>query len=513
MAWMNSIIEKIKSLEEGKRRLVLCGAIAGVIVILVIILGVAVLLHKSPQQNKKNETEANVVADPEQTEQEEQSQGSEEDIAMDKEDPQTQTGGNMSQESGASVNLSDVISQANGNETGEITFGIDVSKYQGTIDWKKVAESGVDFVMVRVGYRTQKTGEIIADTNAKYNMQEAQKYGIKVGAYFFSTAITEAEAMEEANWVADYISKYKITYPVAYNCEGYEDTNNRQNTLSKTQRTNMALTFLKTIRGRGYTPMFYGAKNEIEGEAKWETSRISSTYKIWVAQYPSVPYPQTTASSYSGTHAMWQYTNAGSVPGISKPVDVNIAYFGYEQVENAKDNETPEEVGADVEALMKFTEVNEMVTAKDKTNLRDKPSQGDDSKVMYTLSNGEIATRTGISNSGWSRIVFNGQTYYAVSSYLTTDLSYKPPSAEEPEEPEDGIRTTFVDVNERVTAKEVVNLRTLPSVTNPDSQVVAQLKNGEVIVRTGINYELGWSRVEYNGQILYCVSSYLMLVE
>jgi uncharacterized protein YgiM (DUF1202 family) len=205
---------------------------------------------------------------------------------------------------------------------------------------------------------------------------------------------------------------------------------------------------------------------------------------------------------------MWQYTNNGTVTGVSKPVDVNVAYFGYE-TEAEVQGEIADQVEADVEALMSFDEVSETVTAKDATNLRDIPSQGDDSIVKYTLRNGETATRTGISASGWSRVEFNGQVYYAVSSYLTTDLSVKAP---EPEV-DDGIKTVFTAVNERVTPKIEINLRTLPSVTNPDARVVATIANGEEVIRTGINNELGWSRVEYNGQVLYCVSSYLYVVE
>ena len=157
---------------------------------------------------------------------------------------------------------------------------------------------------------------------------------------------------------------------------------------------------------------------------------------------------------------------------------------------------------------MKFQEVNETVTAKDVTNLRNIPSQGAESTVLRQLSNGETATRTGISDSGWSRIVLDGTTYYAVSNYLTTDLAYHP---EKPED--DGIKTKFSDCQEQVTPKIEINLRSIPSVTNPNSVVVATLRAGEVFVRTGINTELGWSRVEYNGQVLYCVSSYLNVVE
>lgn len=455
------------------------------------------MLIELPESNEVDETET-----------EEDTKTS---VAEAEEDPQNTGGGSMTSQEGASIDISQVVENVNGNETKELTLGIDVSKYQGTINWKKVADSGVDFAMIRVGYRTLKTGEIIADSNAKYNMQEASKNGIKVGVYFFSTAVTKEEAIAEANWVADYIAKYQITYPVVYNCEGFEDSENRQYNLTKTQRTDMAMAFLNRVAERGYTPMFYAAKSELDGNAKWETNRIETKYKIWVAQYPSQPYPQTVAATYSGAHDMWQYTNNGIVPGISKSVDMNVAYFGFKNTVEAQDSKKAEDVNADAEALMNFKEVNESVTAKDKTNLRDIPSQGSDSKVVHTLSNGEVATRTGISDSGWSRVVFNGKTYYAVSSYLTTDLNYQIPSSES--ENDNGIKTQFTAVDELVTAKDAVNLRTLPSVTNEESQVIAQIKKGDVIRRIGINTELGWSKVEYNGQTLYCVSSYLMLAE
>ena len=424
------------------------------------------------------------------------------------EDPETET---MGTEQGTEVDVSQLLSSGAAAETEEITFGIDVARYQGTIDWAQVASSGIDFVMVRVGYRMDGSREIVADSNARYNMQEAQKNGIKVGAYFFSTAVSEAEAVEEADWTADYISQYQITYPVAFDCEGFEREDSAQYGLSATKRTDIAIAFLNRIYERGYTPMFYSSMNEMAGDAKWETSRIEKTYRIWVSQYPSAPYPQTEKSSYQGTHAMWQYTNRGTVSGISQPVDVNIAYFGYEGTAGALNEETPEEAHADVEALMPFAQVDEEVTAKEATNLRNIPSQGEDSAVVYTLKNGETLKRTGVSESGWSRLLYNDQTVYAVSSYLTTDLGYQAPKQEEQEGAGsgDGLKTRFAERNEQVTAKIEVNLRMLPSVTNPDAVVVAALHNGEYVTRTGINEDYGWSRVEYNGQTLYCISSYL----
>ncbi len=386
------------------------------------------------------------------------------------------------------------------------TFGIDVARYQGTIDWAETAQS-VDFAMVRLGYRTLEDGIITEDPNARYNLQEGSKYGVKLGAYFFSTAITAEEARQEARWVAELLGAYPITYPVAYNCEGFQDPDNRHSRLTVAERTDIALAFLKEIEKQGYEAMFYASKNEMEGDVLWEVSRIQEKYKVWVAQYPEQPYPETRQSSYSGTHQMWQYTREGTLPGIDAPVDMDVAYFGYEG--NAVPlGEPPEETyGPDVEAMMDFREVWEHVTAKDETNLRDIPSQDDMAQVLHTLQNGDVVMRTGVSESGWSRLIWEGKTCYAVTSYLTTHLEPVAPTED------DGIETEFAPNSALVTAKDVVNLRPQPSVTAPASEVKVKLYKGDTAQRTGINTDVGWSRVEYKGQILYCVSSYLTVVE
>ena len=425
-------------------------------------------------------------------------------------DPQT----TAPKETGANVNIKELVSASSVGENSKVTYGIDVSKFQGTIDWAKVAGTGIDFAMVRVGYRDSASGEIKPDTNAKFNMQEAEKNGIKVGAYFFSTAVTKDEAIEEANWVKDYIAKYSITYPVGYNCEGFEKETSRQFNLTKDDRSNIAIAFLEQIHKSGYTPIFYASKGELAEDAKWNTSQIEKSYKIWMAWYNQDTSNIAKGPAYGGQCAMWQYTNQGDVDGISKKVDVDVAYFGYDGTETAKDTSEREVASADVEALMKFDPVDETVTAKSVTNLRDKPSQGADSNVVETLQNGQTAQRTGVSSSGWSRVTYNGRNLYAVSSFLTTDLSApKQQSAAQPAEDNSGLKTKFASCNETVTAKEEANLRTKPSVTDPDATVAATLKAGENATRTGINNDVGWSRVEYNGQTLYCVSSLLKVVE
>ena len=397
-------------------------------------------------------------------------------------------------------------------ETDEVTVGIDVARYQGTIDWALAAKD-VDFVMVRLGYRTQEDGKIVEDSNARYNLQEASANGVKLGAYFFSSAVTEEEAIEEANWVADLLDRYPITYPVAYNCEGYDQPDHRNYRLSKSERTDLALALLKTIEERGYEGMFYASKNEMEHDVKWEVSRIEGDYKVWVAQYPDPPYPQTPISTYSGEYQMWQYTREGTVSGISQPVDMDVAFFGYEGISEPKSEEPPEKAYPDPEALLDFKAVSETVTAKIEVNLRTLPSQGEDSSVVHLLKNGETAVRTGISDTGWSRLEYGGRVCYAVSSMLTTDLDYDPQKDGESgtgtDGDGDGLVTEFTAVDDVVTAKEAVNLRSMPSTEHPDVVVVYQLKRGETVRRTGIDEKWGWSRLVYRGQVCYAVTSLL----
>ncbi len=386
-------------------------------------------------------------------------------------------------------------------EIEETTFGIDVSRYQGTIDWAQVAASGIDFAMIRIGYRSNGDGSIVADSNARYNLQEASKAGIPMGVYFFSTAISLEEALEEAAWTADFISQYPITYPVVYDCENFRDPESRQYSLSKQQRTEFALAYLDTIEKLGYEGMFYASKNDMTEDASWLVSEIQKAYKIWVAQYPEQPYPHTPVSSYSGTHHMWQYTMEGEVPGITQSVDLDVAYFGYEGIEPPKNPEPPELAVPDPTALMTFQTVDETVTAKDATRLRNIPSQDEDSRILFTLENGQTARRIAVSSNGWSKVIYQDVVCYAVSSYLTTDLSA--PILED-----ESIKTQFTKVDEQVTAKVEVNLRKLPSVEHADASVVAVLKNGQMARRTGIS-DNGWSRLEYQGTICYAVTSYL----
>ena len=178
-------------------------------------------------------------------------------------------------------------------------------------------------------------------------------------------------------------------------------------------------------------------------------------------------------------------------------------------------DDAPEPQDGDV--TMSFEAVQQSVTPKDVVNLRSVPSTADADTVVTQISNGEVLSRTGInSNTGWSQIDYNDQTLYAVTQYLTTDLSYKTPVT--PANPNrvstiSGRIIIFTDCDDQITPKEYVNLRTEPSTTEGDTTVSCQVSNGESVHRTGVSTDSGWSRVEYNGQVLYVVTSLMKAVQ
>ncbi len=166
---------------------------------------------------------------------------------------------------------------------------------------------------------------------------------------------------------------------------------------------------------------------------------------------------------------------------------------------------------------MSFTPVQESVTAKDVTNLRSKPSTLDNETITAQISNGEVITRTGVNaDTGWSRVEYNGQTLYAVSQLLTTDLNYKTPV--QPADPNrvvtaEGRVVIFTDCDDNVSPKMYVNLRLEPSTAQGNDTIHCQISNGQTVHRTGWSEDAGWSRVEYDGNVLYVVTSFLSVVE
>ena len=391
-------------------------------------------------------------------------------------------------ESGAEVNA-DELETKEGKAN-----GIDVSKWQGLIDWKAVKSDGIDFAVIRIGFRGE-NGEIYKDDCADYNIQQAHKAGVLVGVYFFSTAMTTAEAKEEAEWTVSAIEGYPISYPVGYDCEGFLNSESRVYGISNKQRTDNAVAFLEYVESKGYEGMFYAAKSELENSLYWDTERIEQDYMVWVARYPERPYPNTVTPDYSGKYGMWQYTDKGAVKGIKGNADMNVSYFTREEAEPKNSAARPDDADApDADAAL-YTAASDEVTAKIETNLRDAATTK--SNIVAVLKNGEFVKRIGIGSNGWSKLSYNGKTVYAITSYLTTDKNYKPPVTV----PSDG----FTASSGQVTAKIETNLRAQP---NTDSEIVATIKNGEFVTRTGINPN-GWTRVSYNGRTAYAKTSLL----
>lgn len=401
------------------------------------------------------------------------------------------------EEDGTSVDARDLAEERGRSN------GIDVSKWQGKIDWQKVKNSGIEFAFIRIGYRGE-NGIVYKDDNADYNIQQAQKAGVLVGVYFFSTAVSEAEAKEEAEWTLQAIEGYKISYPVVYDCEGYKNSMSRMFDLSAEERTANAITFLETVKQAGYDAMFYGALGEIQDEAYWDIEKIEKKYKIWVAQYSGAAYPQKDKPDYQGKTSAWQYTNKGHVEGVSGNVDMVVCYFTKKEASAKNTSAEPPVAKApltDEEKL--YTAVNEQVTAKELTNLRTAATTK--SNIVVVLKNGEVATRIGVGKNGWSKLQYNGQTVYAITSYLTTNLELKE-TIQTPGQQKDIVAGhEFTPKSDRVTAKEYVNLRVLPTT---ESESVGQLKSGDFLERTAVSNK-GWSRLTYNGQTVYAKTSLL----
>lgn len=195
-------------------------------------------------------------------------------------------------------------------------MGIDVSKYQGKINWQKVAAEGVEFVFLRLGLRGYESGKLVEDETFQANIKGATEHGIKVGVYFFSQAITVEEAVEEANFVLERIAPYNIECPVVFDVEKVGSSSARMNQLTPQERTDVTIAFLDTIEAAGYKSMFY--HNMETALLLLELERLKD-YDRWFAYYGEELY-------YPYAYGVWQYSEKGRIDGISAEVDMNIAF-------------------------------------------------------------------------------------------------------------------------------------------------------------------------------------------
>ncbi len=202
-------------------------------------------------------------------------------------------------------------------DTGSTNAGIDVSMWNGSIRWSEVAASGISFAIVRCGYRGSSTGALVKDSTVGTNVTGARNAGLKVGLYFFSQAVNEAEAVEEASMAVQIARSYGISMPIFLDVES---SGGRGDAVSVSQRTANIAAFCKTVQNAGFSAGVYANTN-------WFSEKINVSaltgYHIWLAQYAETP-------TYSGSrYDIWQYSSTGHVNGISGNVDLNISYRAF----------------------------------------------------------------------------------------------------------------------------------------------------------------------------------------
>ena len=213
-----------------------------------------------------------------------------------------------------------------------LVHGIDVSKYQGEINWTQVKNDGIDFAFIKVAGRGYGTGKLYYDTWYKENLKNASLAGVKVGAYFFSQAITVQEAVEEASMMIDALRGYDISYPVVFDWETSEGYRTNIG-ISKATMTAMADTFCSMLEAAGYKAMVYANTYDFE---RFDAAYLTSKYASWLARYTAaykkngVRYSAgNTLPSLKYPYQIWQYSSTGRVNGISGNVDMNIAFMDF----------------------------------------------------------------------------------------------------------------------------------------------------------------------------------------
>lgn len=223
-------------------------------------------------------------------------------------EPKEEKQNNQEQQEPVYTNFQDVLEK---HKKDNVKIGIDISKWQGDIDFKKLKQAGVEFVMIRVGGTLGTEGEYFLDEKFVQNIKAANENNIKAGVYFYSYANSNKKAKEDAKWVIKQIKKYKIDLPVAFDWEEWSSFNEYH--LSFFGLTSMADTFLKTIEKAGYNGLLYSSKSYLENV--W----LEENYPIWLAHY-------TENTNYKGNYKIWQLCENGKVDGIDTMVDIDIMY-------------------------------------------------------------------------------------------------------------------------------------------------------------------------------------------
>lgn len=201
--------------------------------------------------------------------------------------------------------------------------GVDISKHTGKIYFPGLKAAGIDYVMIRLGSRGYSSGQIALDENFKENIDGALEAGLDVGIYFYSQAISQDEAVQEANFVVQNLEPYrgKVKYPVAFNMGFVSNDKSRVEGLSREEKTNVTISFAEAVKAAGYVPMVYGDKEWLIKEV--DLAKLQD-YDIWLSQEEDIP-------DYPYRYAMWQYDTDGILNGIDGGADLNICFVGYSE--------------------------------------------------------------------------------------------------------------------------------------------------------------------------------------
>ena len=216
------------------------------------------------------------------------------------------------------------------NENGFLTYkdsrreslrGVDLSKYNGTVDFARLKENGISFAMLRLGSRGYGTGNITLDEKFVEYAQNAQLAGIQIGAYFYSQAINESEAIEEANYIVGAVSSFNVKYPIAIDIERVKGDEARTDKLTSEERTKVVKTFCDAVKGYGYKPIIYATKEMLVAGLDLEDL---GDYDVWLAD-------ETIPTDYPYRYSMWQYSTKGKIDGITGDIDFDISFIDYEK--------------------------------------------------------------------------------------------------------------------------------------------------------------------------------------
>ena len=407
-----------------------------------------------------------------------------------------------------------------------IEKGIDVSKWNGDIDWKSVKDAGADYVIIRAGF-----GSSTVDEKFYQNIKGARDAGLKIGIYWFSYATSVEKAKAEAQKCIEVISEFKenITYPVFFDYEyASRDYAEKQGvTVTKELATEMANTFINTIKSAGYPTGLYTNK---DFGNKYFSEDIINSNNLWVAQYAN-------KNTYGRAYDMWQYTEKGKIAGVSGDVDLNYTCLipegvninndditdgnenndnvnddttsGNENNDNANDdttggnenndnvnddttgeNENNDNVNDDTNTENNPSTVIEKGVTTENLNLRVEASTS--SKIITTIPKGKTIEIVEKLNSGWYKVNYNGKTGYVSSSYVSINGSTEnKPSI----------------VTEKGVTTANLNLRVKASTSSKIITTIPKGKTIEIVEKLNS----GWYKVNYNGKTGYVSSKYVRL--